>query len=136
MKRRIHHFDFCIRISLVVAWLALGACGGSFLSSGSREVILASLDGHVVLKATQMPIYYSLADRSGLSECVGSCLRFFKPVEVPAELSGKMDFFLRPDGIKQLQHLGRPLYTSVIDSAGSPPKAHRMYDGWAFLPHL
>ncbi len=136
MKRRANHFDFCIRISLVVAWLALGACGGAFLSSGSREVMLANMDGHVVLKSTQMPIYYFLADRPGLSECVGSCLRFFKPVEVPTELSEKMDSFLRPDGIKQLQLLGRPLYTSVIDSAGSPPKAHRIYDGWAFLSHL
>lgn len=120
------------RVQTTLFVLFMGQLSACAVSGGHA---LEAKTGYVVVKATQMPVYTFYQDRPGISRCTASCLRFFKPVEV-AEARGDDLAFKRPDGIHQAQYLGRPLYTSVLDTPGDPPKAHRIHDGWMFLGSL
>lgn len=136
MTKRVYRYHLFAATFLLGVCLTITSCNWNFFRVGDTDQLLELRDGHVIVRSTQMPVYYSLDDRPGMSQCLGTCLRFFKPIEAPEKSNSKITSFLRPDGRKQAEYLGRPLYTSVVDSPGSPPKAHRIHDGWLTLTAL
>lgn len=118
------------------ALLMLGGCAAPKPLTGAWGEMFDDHDGYLIVRATGLPVYTSIDDRPDVSRCVSSCLRFFKPVQAPtstASPDATFKTFVREDGTLQVEYLGRPLYTSVIDASGSPPRAHRIHDGWALV---
>lgn len=121
-------------VSLVIAALALSACGSNGDSTtataaagtGGETVMTASVDGAgtVLVDANGDALYSPSQEANGMIHCTGSCEQIWKPVTASgaptgsADVSGKLGTVKRPDGTEQVTLDGAPLYTFAEDSPG------------------
>jgi predicted lipoprotein with Yx(FWY)xxD motif len=112
------------------------ACGsaastGSGGSSGSSSSSLTTAkigSATVLTSAKGFTLYWFAADKPGVSNCNGSCAKFWPPVKGPvtamAGVTGKFGTITRSDGSMQETWNGHPLYTYVGDSAPGQAKGN------------
>ena len=121
-------------VSLVIAALALSACGSNGDSTnaiaaagtGGATVMTASVDGvgTVLVDANGDALYSPSQEANGMIHCTGSCAQIWKPVTASgaptgsADVTGKLGTVKRPDGTEQVTLDGAPLYTFAEDSPG------------------
>lgn len=121
---------YCVVRSAATCSFALALLG--CVSAPSAPVGLrATSDGYVVEATSNLPVYFYVLDKPGVSRCYEECLRFFRPVAATGEgLGAGFSVVDRNDGSRQLQFQGRPLYVSVSDIAGGQPRAQAVHQGW------
>ena len=80
--------------------------------------------GTILTDGAGKAMYSFAADAKGVSNCSGSCARYWPPVPVtgsvpkdPQGVTAKFGELTRDDGTKQLTVDGMPMYTYVGDSA-------------------
>ena len=121
-------------VSLVIAALALSACGSNGDSTtataaagtGGETVMTASVDGAgtVLVDADGDALYSPSQEANGMIHCTGSCEQIWTPVSASgaptgsADVTGKLGTVKRPDGAEQVTLDGAPLYTFAEDSPG------------------
>jgi predicted lipoprotein with Yx(FWY)xxD motif len=123
----------------VLAAIVLTGCGsgGSGSGGGSRQSTTAakpvvtgllgtlkSSVGSILVDQSGRTIYFFAIDKPGVSNCSGTCLKYWPPVPAPATLpssvpglNAKLGSITRADGSKQLTVAGLPVYTFSGDSA-------------------
>ena len=121
-------------VSLLIAALALSACGSSgdsdtataAASTGGDTVMTASVDGvgTVLVDSNGDALYSPSQEANGMIQCTGSCAQIWKPLTAAgaptgsADVTGKLGTVKRPDGTEQVTLDGAPLYTFTEDSPG------------------
>ena len=128
--------------------LFLAACGsssGNSTSTGAGSSGSSSSAGAAVLKTAKTgpgmvlttadgkTVYMFEPDTSTKSACAGACLQLWPIVAAPnplpgqpAGITGKLGMLTRPDGTRQLEIAGRPLYTFTGDKAPGDTKGQKL----------
>lgn len=99
-----------LRVASIAAVLLL-----STTASGADAPLKAS--NGVLVDAAGMTVYTYDKDEagSGKSSCVAACAKNWPPVKADGSPRPPYSVITRADGIKQLAHGGKPLYTFVKD---------------------
>lgn len=106
-----------------------GAPAGAAAGSSSSSLTTAKISGATVLTSAKgFTLYWFAADKPGVSNCNGSCAKFWPPVKGPATamagVTGKFATITRTDGSMQEAWNGHPLYTYAGDSAPGQAKGN------------
>lgn len=96
----------------------------------SGRYVLRTMDG-------AKPLYTYDRDTPGKSTCVGACAKAWPPLRVGPNGKPKPGWtiIVRPDGVRQWAHAGKPVYTFVRD-AESTASGDGMGGVWHLLPSL
>ena len=138
---------------MLLATLALGACGGATAGESARSpsptaasaapltVQIQSMGvlGFVLTDPAGLTLYYFEQDEpaSGRSNCDAGCAAAWPPVTAtdvalakPEVLPGAVATITRSDGTRQVTYEGRPLYRSAADRAPGEVKGQSIAS-WA-----
>jgi predicted lipoprotein with Yx(FWY)xxD motif len=96
----------------------------------SNRYVLRTMDG-------AKPLYTYDRDTPGKSTCVDACAKAWPPLRVGPNVKPKPGWtiIVRPDGVRQWAHDGKPVYTFVRD-AESTASGDGMGGVWHLLPTL
>ena len=92
--------------------------GGLAFAFDARTTEIPFDESRDLKSESGMTLYLYDKDTQGHSNCLTVCAKNWPPFAATAERLDQMGFsqILRPDGIKQLAHMGHPLYLSTKDS--------------------
>ena len=151
MKRLI------IALAVVVAVLALAACGGDGYNSSDSPPAAQSGDdtatvsmkelgdsGRILVNSAGKALYAADEEADGSVVCSGDCISFWIPLTIDRgapsgnSLPGELGVVEREDGTRQVTFDGKRLYTFVEDETGEATGDgfSDAFDGQQFTWHV
>jgi predicted lipoprotein with Yx(FWY)xxD motif len=113
-----------------------GSSGSSASSPNTAAAVLKTAmtaPGTVLTTADGKTVYMFEPDKADKSACNGACLAEWPIVAAPnplpgqpAGVSAKLGVLMRPDGTRQLEIAGRPLYTFAGDKVSGDAKGQKL----------
>lgn len=94
--------------------------------------------GAFLIGPEELPLYFSLADEPGQSNCYDQCAAMWPPLLVEGDqalvasddVAGELGVITRDDGGQQVTHEGVPLYAYAPDDEPGQPRGHGVAGKW------